>query len=388
MRTMSRSIQAAMSAPDVVQAYAPFLAEVAQLRPAGCEIVDVHTHLGLDDDGRSQSRPELLAELDRAGIARACVFPLHDPARRPSYRVPNDRVLAWAAESGGRLVPFCRVDPADGALAEAERALAAGARGIKLHPQSDNFCFEGAVPEGLFRIAAAARVPLLVHAGSFLPDRTRIAEGLCDLALRHPDTVLILGHAAVSDQAVYAARLAGHPSVLYDSSWFAATDLLALLARVPTERLVFGSDPPYGRPLSALYVALRVAARAGFDAATTRAMLGDTVGRVLRGESLPAASAPRVAPTLTLHASLMRVVLYGTMVLAALFAKDVVTAQRALELARSVCRDPASAAAAAALDRIGAALRAAAELLQSRETAPAALDLVVLSVALAATEPA
>jgi len=114
------------------------------------------------------------------------------------------------------------------------------------------------------------------------------------------------------------------------------------------------------------------------------------VGRhgVLRGEALPTATAPRVAPTLTLQASLMRVVLYGTMVLAALFAKDVVTVQRALELARSVCRDPASAAAAAALDRIGAALRAAAELLRSRETAEVALDLVVLSVALAATEPA
>ena len=86
-------------------ALAPFLAETERLRPPGAEVIDAHTHLGLDEDGRSLELDQLLAQLDAAGARRACVFPLHDPERKPAYATPNDRVIAWAAESEGRLIP-------------------------------------------------------------------------------------------------------------------------------------------------------------------------------------------------------------------------------------------------------------------------------------------
>src|SRR5271155_4000032 len=124
-------------------AVAPFEAEAQALRPADAEVIDAHTHLGLDEDGRSLSVEQLLAALDAAGARRACVFPLHDPDRHPAYRVPTDRVLAWAAESDTRLLPFCRLDPAEDPIGEGERCLAAGARGIKLHPRAQNFGFDG-----------------------------------------------------------------------------------------------------------------------------------------------------------------------------------------------------------------------------------------------------
>ena len=134
-------------------ALAPFLAEVERLRPPGAEVFDAHTHLGLDEDGRSLTLPQLLSLLDDAGARGACVFPLHDPDRQPAYRVPNDRVLAWAEESDGRLIPFCRLDPAEDPLAEGERCLAAGARGIKLHPRAQGFGFDGSEMEGIFALA-------------------------------------------------------------------------------------------------------------------------------------------------------------------------------------------------------------------------------------------
>src|SRR5471030_2424070 len=99
-------------------ALAPFLAEVERLRPARTEVIDAHTHLGLDEDGRSLTLAQLLSQLDDAGARRACVFPLHDPERRPSYSLPNDRVLRWAGESDGRLVPYCRLDPAESPVEE------------------------------------------------------------------------------------------------------------------------------------------------------------------------------------------------------------------------------------------------------------------------------
>ena len=58
---------------------------------------------------------------------------------------------------------------------------------------------------------------------------------------------------------MFAARLRDHPNVVYDTSTFSVFDQLELFARVPAERIVFASDVPYGRPVGALYTALRSA---------------------------------------------------------------------------------------------------------------------------------
>src|SRR6202161_2631640 len=137
-------------------ALAPFLAETERLRPPDAQVIDAHTHLGVDEDGRSLTPAQLLCQLDAAGASRACVFPLHDPERKPSYSVPNDRVLAWAAESEGRLVPFCRLDPAEAPVTEGERCIARGARGIKLHPRAQAFAFDGPEMDGIFTLAEEA----------------------------------------------------------------------------------------------------------------------------------------------------------------------------------------------------------------------------------------
>jgi uncharacterized protein len=266
------------------EALAPFLAEVERLRPQNAEIVDAHTHLGLDEDGRSLTLAQLLAQLDDAGAQRACVFPLHDPARKPAYTVPNDRVLAWAGESDGRLLPFCRLDPAEGPVKEGERALTAGARGIKLHPRAQDFRFDGEEMAEVFKLAEGSRVPILIHAGRGLPP---LAEGLVELALRHPQVVLILAHGAICDQGILTTRLAGHPGVLYDISCFFPLDVIQLFARVPVERIVFASDPPYGLPATSLYMALRVARQAGLDEQALKGLLGGTVGALFDGAGLP-----------------------------------------------------------------------------------------------------
>src|ERR1700686_4480634 len=158
-----------MSASLYADALAPFLADAQRVLPAGTEVFDAHTHLGLDEDGRSLSLEQLLSQLDDAGARRACVFPLHDPERHPAYSVPNDRVLAWAGESDERLSPFCRLDPSESPLAESERCLAAGARGIKLHPRAQDFVFDGDELDSVFGLAESAGVPILIHAGRGLP---------------------------------------------------------------------------------------------------------------------------------------------------------------------------------------------------------------------------
>jgi predicted TIM-barrel fold metal-dependent hydrolase len=367
-------------------AVAPFLADAARLRPQEGEAIDAHTHLGLDEDGRSLSLEELLLQLDEADVARACTFPLHDPERRPAYRVPNDRVLSWAGESGARLVPFCRLDPFEDPLKEGERSLAAGARGIKLHPRAQSFTFDGHgledALEGIFALADEARVPILIHAGRGLPP---IADGLVALAMRHPDVVLILAHGAICDQGVLTCGLADHPGVLYDTSCFFPVDVLELFARVPAERVVFGSDPPYGRPLAGLYLALRVAHQVGLDEVATRAVLGETMASLLDGRGLPPARPPRGAPALTIAGPLARVYGYASTAGPALFARMPERAREGVEMALAAAREPEPGDAGEVLEVIRPALAAASELLADAENARLAVDLLYRVMTLSVT---
>jgi uncharacterized protein len=366
------------------RAVEPFNRELAVLRPEGGEVIDVHTHLGFDEDGRALSVEELLAMMDESGVRRACVFPLHDPERHPAYRVPNDRVLAWAQQSGERLVPFCRLTPTETPVEEGTRALAAGARGIKLHPRAQAFTFDGDHTDQIFALAEEAQVPLLIHAGRGLPP---IADGLADVIMRHPGLHVILAHAAITDMGTLTTRLADHPGVLYDTCCMFATDVLDLFSRVAPERVVFGSDPPYGHPLPGQYMALRVAAASGLDDGLRRLVLGDTVAQMVDHGTLPERSDARGDGMVQLPAPLVRVQTYAAMVVPWLFMGNVEMARAGIDMSLAVCRDPHAGSAAPALELIGQALAAVRELLGAGPQGfRPAIDLLHRSIAHASTE--
>jgi len=371
------------------RAFAPIAAELRVLMPGGGGVVDAHTHLGLDEDGRALDLAGLLAALDEVGPdARACVFPLHDPERRPAYRTPNDRVLAWAGESGGRLFPFCRLDPRDEPVAEARRCLALGARGIKLHPRAQAFTFAEPAAAEIFTVARDAGVPILIHAGRGMGPMDELAA----LALRFPEVPLVLAHAAIADQGMFASRLGDHPAILYDTSCFNAIDVVELFARVPAERIVFASDIPYGRPVPSLYLALRVAAYAGLDADERSLLAGGTIAAAVERRPLSVARPPRVAAVRGVSGRLLRTQFYIANAFGAIIGGgppvDPIRGLPHLALARASCRDPDAGAVGPALARIDGLLAAAEQLLHAADGAtPMALPLLAVAGTIAATEP-
>lgn len=379
--------------PDltVEEAYAPFSEELERLRPAGALVVDAHTHLGADEDGRQLSPEALIAFLDQVGPdARACSFALHDPERSPAYRVPNDRVLDWAQGSGGRIVPYCRLDPAESPVEEAERCLARGARGIKLHPRAQAFSFTSPIMDAIFDVARDAQVPILVHAGRGMPPM----DDLAAVALRHPEVTLVLAHAAIAGQGMFAETLAEHPAVLYDTSCLSTFDVVELFARVPAERIVFASDVPYGRPISGLFQALRVAALAGLDDSDRSLLIGGTMAAALAGDPLPPVTPPRLPEVRPASGPLLRAASYLTMAFGSMLGGarpdhwDPARMAPFVAQVRTVSRDPAPGPAGPALARIESAMVAAEHFIANPGPEPmAAIGLVHAAAVVAATEP-
>ncbi|MEA2403737.1 MAG: uncharacterized protein QOE08_384 [Thermoleophilaceae bacterium] len=243
------------------------------------EPFDTHTHTGSNDpDGFRCSPEELLEALAEIG-SRAAVFTMHEP---DGYPPANDRVLREAAASVGMLVPFCRLDPhADGAAAEAERCLDAGARGIKLHPRAEQFRLEEPETEPIFAVANERGVPVLVHAGRGIP---ALGADALDLAGRYPRARIILAHAAVCDLAWIWRHAADHPNLFFDSAWWNAHDMLALFSLVPPGQILWGSDAPYGTPLQSQITSFRCALQAGVAPSAIPVIAGGQIARLVAGE--------------------------------------------------------------------------------------------------------
>ena len=90
--------------------FSEFEAQLRTEMPAGADVFDAHTHLGKDIDGMVGRYEELEAMLDRYGMSRCNVFCLDEPDRHPGFRAGNDRTLAFAERSQGRMIPYVRLD--------------------------------------------------------------------------------------------------------------------------------------------------------------------------------------------------------------------------------------------------------------------------------------
>jgi uncharacterized protein len=244
----------------------------------GLEPLDAHTHIGSNDpDGYRCSGKQLTDSLELID-ARAFVFPMHEP---DGYPAANDMVIDEAGQSDGRLFAFCRLDPEDGALAEAERALDRGARGIKLHPRAERFTLDHPGLEPVFALASERRLPVLVHAGRGIPALGRHAV---EATGRHRGMRLILAHAGISDLAWIWREAPSHPNLLFDTSWWSPADVQALFALVPPGQILMASDAPYGSPTWAAVMAARNALQAGLSADQVRAVVGGQALRLANGD--------------------------------------------------------------------------------------------------------
>jgi uncharacterized protein len=284
--------------------------ELRRELPENARLFDAHTHLGNDIDGMVGSYDELTGMLDRYGFAGVFVFCMDEHDREPAFTAPNDRTLAHARRSGGRLIPFVRLDLTTSPLEEATRCLDLGARGIKLHPRAQAFALNDERLQPIFALAVEREVPILIHGGRGLPP---IAEDLEALVRRNEGVHLIVAHAGIADMAGLAGRLRDISGVFFDTSVWSGLDLLDLYRQVSPEQVIYASDYPYGRQPNSLLVSVRTAKLAGFDDKQLRLMLGGSARRIAEHEALEPLSAPKGPTSLVQPLTFARIHQYISM---------------------------------------------------------------------------
>jgi len=183
---------------------------------------------------------EYLAVMDRYHIDTSVVLPLDGLFF--DERATNDEVAQWCADSDGRLVPFCTVNPRrPDAAQEIERCRhELGAVGVKFHPWLQGFHPNEPCLIPVCEMAAELGMPMLFHDGT-PPYSTPLQIG--ELAGRFPELQVVLGHGGLYDlwpEAVAAARR--HPNLHLCMTSLHPYAMRRIVESVPASQLLFGSD--------------------------------------------------------------------------------------------------------------------------------------------------
>ena len=239
--------------------------------------VDVHVHLEhTGDESETERRAARYFKRD-AGTGStslaeyyrsrrmACVIFTVDETLSGMPHVSNDAVLEFAAAHADIAIPFASVDPKRGAegVREARRLIAAGARGLKLHPPVQQFFPDDRIAYPLYEVFAEAKLPVIFHTGhSGIGTGLRGGGGIRlkygnplpidDVAVDFPDLPIIMAHPSFPWQDEAISICLHKPQVYIDlSGWspkYFSPTLVQYANTLLKNKVLFGSDYPLLTP--------------------------------------------------------------------------------------------------------------------------------------------
>lgn len=196
------------------------------------------------------SLTQMLLEEDRAGVSRVVA---HSVATTPTQVAHiNEFIMAAHDENPGRIIPFAALHPDTPEMESVIQGIvAAGFKGIKLHPDFQEFQLDEPRALRMFSLIADAKLPVLIHTGDYRYDHSnpgRMAHLLDEI----PNLTAICAHLAgwsVYDEArrVLAGRAlyVDTSSSLYTLQPAHAAELIRAFG---VRRVMFGTDYPMWTP--------------------------------------------------------------------------------------------------------------------------------------------
>ena len=247
--------------------------------------IDTHVHIekdphgcfSLDDELMAASAKYFHADTDRTpsldSVAdyyrsrhlAAVVFTVDAHTATGHPALSSLEIVKGAARHADVLIPFASVDPHDGpeAVAALRDLVAAGARGLKLHPSLQGFAPNDPAHYPLYAAAAELGVPIVFHTGQTgigagLPGgrgiKLRYSDPMLldDVAADHPDLTVIMAHPSVPWQDA-AISIATHKANVYIdlSGWspkYFPPQLIRAANGLLKHKILFGSDYPVLSP--------------------------------------------------------------------------------------------------------------------------------------------
>ena len=208
---------------------------------------------------------DVLANMERTGIDYTIMANFAPP------RIINENNL-WtikASSSNKRLIPLVSFHPAmKGDIRSLlELYMRLGAKGIKLHPMAQGFSpLDGKLAE-LYKGCNEAAFPVVFHCGRVANARLNEYSDLDiirPLIEKYPAIPFVLTHMADGNErdVVETAKsfanvsfdtsivITGYPPIMEtnDASWLDDDEVAGIINSVGAEKVVFGSDYPWGSP--------------------------------------------------------------------------------------------------------------------------------------------
>lgn len=217
-------------------------------------VIDGHTHFAGPGKGFPPNTVEdLLANMDGNGIDTIVTCaPYSSIGKDRTYDDANRFLEESMSKAPERIIGFLRVNPhlQEHALRSIEEGVKnQGFKGIKVHPRNEAFAInseELAFP--IAELASKLKVPILIHTGE--PDTYGFAQPTLvgDLADSFPDLTLIIGHMGkrLYEDAICVARW--FENIILETSFRSHRDIARAVKRVGADRVVYGSDMPFGVP--------------------------------------------------------------------------------------------------------------------------------------------
>lgn len=208
------------------------------------KIIDAHSHIGAFG---SWARFDF--DLPRLKEQMAA-FDIEKTFLTGANAYDNDAVLRAFEAAPDLVVPIAWITPTDrGALDDIRRYVAAGFRGIKLHPLFDAYPADDTLVDPVIDLAEELGVPVFVHSGHPPYSLPWQIGWLAERHQRVPIVLLHMGHAhgVYVDAALKTARR--YPNVYLETSGTSmSVKIREAYETVGTDRVLFGIDSPFHEP--------------------------------------------------------------------------------------------------------------------------------------------
>lgn len=201
-------------------------------------IIDIHTHVGRDKDGTTQSEAQLAGSMKTNGIGASAVFPFNEPGDLVEASL---RLL----KHGDGILPFLRFDPKTVRASTIRELLDENDfYGVKLHPRSQDFDPLDAKYRKTYDAIAASGKPLLIHTRMEKLESSD-PERIVMLGSRFPRLNVIIGHfAGMSGKAL--AEVGRRKNLYVETSVLSSNAVIgSMVERIGADKILFGSDCTY-----------------------------------------------------------------------------------------------------------------------------------------------